>query len=225
MSVGTGAVWEAEGLGDGLGPHDLPAKCRPSVVPHGLRADTCASVSPLTRGGGGAGQIRKGAGVPALPPFHGGLSGARTMDRWVLHRSGIHGEDMKRRSSTMILSWVRPRGSPCRPSRWGPAGTMGLASRCALRGAASPPPPPVCVCVCVSVCLKCVSVCGGGGGSPFFTRSPGGACMATLASSGRVAPHYSRPTVQARGASLDQCDMHLGHNLARCPRTTLEVGW
>ena len=24
---------------------------------------------------------------------------------------------------------------------------------------------------------------------------------------------------------LDQCDMHLGENLARCPRTTLEVGW
>ena len=24
---------------------------------------------------------------------------------------------------------------------------------------------------------------------------------------------------------LDQCDMHLGQNLARCPRTTLEVGW
>ena len=24
---------------------------------------------------------------------------------------------------------------------------------------------------------------------------------------------------------LDQCVMHLGQNLARCPRTTLEVGW
>ena len=46
--------------------------------------------------------------------------------------------------------------------------------------------------------------------------------MATLASSGRVAPPYSKPTVQARGSCvpvspLDQCDMHLGQNLARCP--------
>ena len=54
--------------------------------------------------------------------------------------------------------------------------------------------------------------------------------MATLASSGRVAPPYSRPSVQATGSCipvlpLDQCDMHLGQNLARCPRTTREVGW
>ena len=53
--------------------------------------------------------------------------------------------------------------------------------------------------------------------------------MATLASSGRVAPHYSRPTVQARGASLccplTSAICTLGQNLVRCPRTTLEVGW
>ena len=48
--------------------------------------------------------------------------------------------------------------------------------------------------------------------------------MATLASSGLVAP----PTVQARGASLccpsTSAISTLGQNLARCPRTTLEVG-
>ena len=53
--------------------------------------------------------------------------------------------------------------------------------------------------------------------------------MATLASSGRVAPHYSRPTVQARGASLycpsTSAICTLGQTLARCPRTTLEVEW
>ena len=45
----------------------------------------------------------------------------------------------------------------------------------------------VCVCVCVV---------------PFLPGLPGWTCMATLAASGRVAPHYSRPSVQARGASL-----------------------
>ena len=53
--------------------------------------------------------------------------------------------------------------------------------------------------------------------------------MATLASSGWVAPHLCRPTVQARGASLccpsTSVICTLGHNLARCPRTTLEMGW
>ena len=52
--------------------------------------------------------------------------------------------------------------------------------------------------------------------------------MATLASSGRVAPHWCRPTVQARGAYLccpsTSAMCTLGQNLARCPRTTLEVG-
>ena len=37
---------------------------------------------------------------------------------------------------------------------------------------------------------------------PFLPGLPGWTCMATLASSRRVAPHYSRPSVQARGASL-----------------------
>ena len=46
-----------------------------------------------------------------------------------------------------------------------------------------------CVCVCV-VAL------------PLLPGLLGWTCMATLASSGRVAPHYSRPSVQARGASL-----------------------
>ena len=73
----------------------------------------------------------------------------------------------------------------------------------------------------------CTCVCGGG--TTVFTRSPGRTCMATLASSGRVAPHYSRPSVQARGASLccpsTSAICTRGQNLARCPRTTLEVGW
>ena len=50
-----------------------------------------------------------------------------------------------------------------------------------------------CVCVCVCVCEGVV---------PFLPDLPGWTCMATLASSGRVAPHYSRPSVQARGTSL-----------------------
>ena len=56
-------------------------------------------------------------------------------------------------------------------------------------------------------------MCAGGGVLPFLPGLPGWTCMATLASSGRVAPHQNRPSVQARGASLlplDQCDMHLG---------------
>ena len=47
----------------------------------------------------------------------------------------------------------------------------------------------VCVCVCVWVLL-------------FLPRLPGWTYMATLASSGQVTPHYSRPSVQARGASV-----------------------
>ena len=57
----------------------------------------------------------------------------------------------------------------------------------------------VCVCVCVYVC---VCVCVEEGVLPFLPGLPGWTCMATLASSGRVAPHYDRPLVQARGASL-----------------------
>ena len=55
----------------------------------------------------------------------------------------------------------------------------------------------VCVCVCVCVCVSvCVWVL------PFLPGLPSWTCMATLASLCRVAPHYSRPLVQARGASL-----------------------
>ena len=46
------------------------------------------------------------------------------------------------------------------------------------------------VCVCLCVLLQ------------FFPGLPGWTCMATLTSSGRVAPHCSRPSVQARGVSL-----------------------
>ena len=52
----------------------------------------------------------------------------------------------------------------------------------------------LCGCVCVCVCVWSVV--------PFLPGLPGWTCMATLASSGRVAPNYSRPSVQARGASL-----------------------
>ena len=55
------------------------------------------------------------------------------------------------------------------------------------------------VCVCVSVWV--------GGGFTIFPRSPGSACMATLASLGRVAPLCT-----------------LGQNLAHCPKTILEAG-
>ena len=70
----------------------------------------------------------------------------------------------------------------------------------------------------VRVCVR-VKLCGGGGG-----RSP-------------VWPNWrppvgSLPIGEAHGAGqgcipvlpLDQCDMHLSQNLARCPRTTLEGG-
>ena len=77
----------------------------------------------------------------------------------------------------------------------------------------------VCVCVCVCVCVGCT----------VFTRS---SLLDPYGHTGWVGslPHHSRPTVQARGVCvpvlpLDQCVMHLGQNLARCPRTTLEVGW
>ena len=53
--------------------------------------------------------------------------------------------------------------------------------------------------LCMFVCCVCP---GGGGVLPFLPGLPGWTCMATLASSGRIAPHYSRPTVQVRGASL-----------------------
>ena len=46
-----------------------------------------------------------------------------------------------------------------------------------------------CVCLCVCVCV-CVCVCGG---IAIFTRSPGLARMATLASSGRVTPIEAGP--------------------------------
>ena len=70
----------------------------------------------------------------------------------------------------------------------------------------------LCVCVCQYVVL------------PLLTGLPGWTCMATLASSGRVAPIIAglrcRPVLP-----LHQCDMHLGENLSHYPRTTLEVGW
>ena len=49
----------------------------------------------------------------------------------------------------------------------------------------------------VYVCVACVV-----GVVPFFPGLPGWTHTATLASSGQVAPHYSRPSAQARGASL-----------------------
>ena len=74
-----------------------------------------------------------------------------------------------------------------------------------------------CVCVCVCVCAWGIAI---------FTRSPGLARMATLASSGRVTPIEAGP-LRAQGASLcypsTSVICTLDQNLARCPRTTLEV--
>ena len=71
-----------------------------------------------------------------------------------------------------------------------------------------------CVCTRVCVCARRVCVCVCTSVSPFFTRSPGWACMATLASSGWFRSPLVRPTVQATGASLccpstSECHMHL----------------
>ena len=70
---------------------------------------------------------------------------------------------------------------------------------------------------------------GGGGGITVFTRSS----RFDLYGYTGVLGSGRSPLQQAFGAGqgcvpvlpLDQCDMHLGQNLARCPRTTLEVGW
>ena len=70
---------------------------------------------------------------------------------------------------------------------------------------------------------------GGGGGFTILTRSLGGACMPHTGVLGSGRSPSVRPTVQARGASLccpsTSAMCTLGQTLARCPRTTLEVGW
>ena len=66
----------------------------------------------------------------------------------------------------MMLSQVGPEGvtppTTRAPNRWGPAGTMGLASGCALPGDgiaySSSSCVFVCCVVCVSVCVLCVCV-------------------------------------------------------------------
>ena len=62
------AVWRGEGSGYGPSPCDPPAKHRPSVVPGGLRAHTCETVSPPPGGGGGWQLSRKWSRFPASPP-------------------------------------------------------------------------------------------------------------------------------------------------------------
>ena len=77
-----------------------------------------------------------------------------------------------------------------------------------------------CVCVCVCVCVWLYRF--------YQVFLVGPVWPHWLPRVGSL-PHHSRPTVQARGICvpvlpLDQCVMHLGQNLARCPRATLEVG-
>ena len=63
-----------------------------------------------------------------------------------------------------------------------------------------------------------MGLCVGGGGLPFLPGLPSWTCMATLASSGRVAPHYSRPSVQAKGASLYCPLLYLSGTFSSCQR-------
>ena len=76
----------------------------------------------------------------------------------------------------------------------------------------------VCVCVCLCLCLCVVS--------PVLLGLPVEPVWPHWRP--RVGSPLVRPTVQARGASLccpsTSAICTLGQNLARCPRTTLEVG-
>ena len=80
------------------------------------------------------------------------------------------------------------------------------------------------VCVCVCVCAGVEGV----GFHHFYQVSR----LSLYGHTGVLGSGRS-PLEQAHGAGqgcvpvlpLDQCDMHLGQNLACCPRTTLEVGW
>ena len=147
--------------GDGPGACDLPAKRLPLLVPGTKGSHPCDCV-PTPWGGSAAGpEVEPDSLLPPPPPL-GCLSGTCSMVR-VLRGSGGHGEETNRRATAMMLSPGRPavRVTPpttASPSWWGPAGTMGLASRCALPGdrtcscSSLSLSLSLCVCVCVCVC-------------------------------------------------------------------------
>ena len=106
-------------------------------------------------GGGGAAN-RKWSRDPASPPSAGARVEPAARTAGVLRGSGFHMEETKKRASAIMLSRLRPEGVP---SRWGPAGTMGLARACTLPGdRISSSYSWVCVCARARVC--CVLVCG-----------------------------------------------------------------
>ena len=78
---------------------------------------------------------RKWSRIPCLAPPPRLLSGTHYMQSgcW----SGVHGEETKRRAAALMLNWT---GSAVRasliagPDQWGPVGTIGLASGCAVPG-------------------------------------------------------------------------------------------
>ena len=103
-----------------------------------------------------------------------------------------------------------------------------LQSTLLLRDTMAPRVPlQLCVCVCVRAHV-CACIFGQGGVSPFLP----GLRLSLYGHTGVLGSVRSplvRPTVQARGASLccpsTSAIRTFGQNLARCPRTTLEVGW